>query len=94
MRTQQANDLLELTLVNARSNSPTTTASNERSTTVACSSSAAACGRRIHDTRRVQPTSKNSAVITPRPAITDSAISRCHARDVTRSRNSAVEVRP
>ena len=56
--------------------------------------SAAASGRRPRDTRRKQPTSKNSVVITPRPATSVAAISRCHACDVTGSWNSAVDVRP
>ena len=43
---------------------------------------------------RVGPTSKNSAVITPRSATSVAAISRCHACDVTGSWNSAVDVRP
>jgi hypothetical protein len=38
--------------------------------------------------------SKNSVVIVPCPATSLAAISRCHARDVTGSWNSAVEVRP
>jgi hypothetical protein len=58
------------------------------------SNSAAAPGRRSHETRREQPTSKNSAVIVPCPATRVAAISRCHARDVTGSWYSAVDVRP
>ena len=91
---QKPGDLLELAIGERPSNSPTTTASKGRSTPCACFNSAAACGRRSHETRREQPTSKNSAVIVPCPAISVAATSRCHARDVTGSWNSVVEVRP
>ena len=68
---------------NARSYSPTTTALN--AAVRASASSAAARGRRGHGDRRAQPTSKNSPTMTPRPAISDSAISRCQPRDDHRS---------
>jgi hypothetical protein len=94
VRAENARDVPDDPQVNARSNSPTTTASNDRSNAPAHSSSAAACGRRSHTTRREQPTSKNSTAIVPCPATSADAISRCHAREVAGSWNSAVEVRP
>ena len=87
-------DLLELAIGERALELPDTTASKGRSTPFACFSSADARGWRSHETRREQPTSKNSAVIVPSPAISVAATSRCHARDVTGSWYSAVEVRP
>jgi hypothetical protein len=55
--------------------------SNRCSKLVAAASSAAASGRSAHGTRRDQPTSKNSAITRPRPAIVCRAESSCHARD-------------
>jgi hypothetical protein len=80
--------------VNPRSYSPTTTASNLRPGLRAAASSAAARGRRSHVTSRDHPTSTNSSTISPCPAITDSATSRCQACDETGSWNPSVDVRP
>jgi hypothetical protein len=80
--------------VNARSGSPTMIASNPRPGLVTASDRRAACRRRAYGNRLEQPTSKNSATIRPRPAITSLALSRGHPRGEPASWNSTVETRP
>jgi hypothetical protein len=69
----------------AKSNSEKPKLKMTRSASSAAANRAAACGRRGHGRIRDAPTSKNSATIRPRPAVTRPAVSICHARDDTGS---------